>query len=120
MIKVIILSLVISLLLSSPELFSQGTGLVFSSVMESEIKIDGNLNDASWQNAQVVSDFIQYEPVEGVKSDFRTEVRMLFGKDDLYFGAMLFDTKENIENNLGRRDEYNRADWFLVIDRFVQ
>ena len=39
---------------------------------------------------------------------------MLFGKDDLYFGAMLFDTRENIENNLGRRDEYNRADWFLV------
>ncbi|MDX9726938.1 MAG: DUF5916 domain-containing protein, partial [Bacteroidales bacterium] len=63
---------------------------------------------------QVVSDFIQYEPVEGTKSEFRTEVRMLFGKDDLYFGAMLFDTEENIENNLGRRDEYNRADWFMV------
>jgi len=114
MIKVIIPSLVISILVSSFELFSQGTGLVFSSVMESEIKIDGNLNDAPWQNAQIVSDFIQYEPVEGAKSEFRTEVRMLFGKDDLYFGAMLFDTEENIENNLGRRDEYNRADWFLV------
>lgn len=114
MIKVIIHSLVISILVSSPELFSQVSGLVFSSVMEWEIKIDGNLNDDAWQGAQIVSDFIQYEPVEGAKSEFRSEVRMLFGKDDLYFGAMLYDTEENIENNLGRRDEYNRADWFLL------
>ncbi|MBK7480663.1 MAG: carbohydrate binding family 9 domain-containing protein [Bacteroidales bacterium] len=27
---------------------------------------------------------------------------------------MLYDTRSNIENNLGRRDEYNRADWFMV------
>jgi hypothetical protein len=114
MIKVIITSLVIGILVSSLKLFSQGTGSVKASAMDSDIKIDGNLNDAPWQNAQIVSDFIQYEPVEGAKSEFKTEVRMLFGRDDLYFGAMLFDTEENIENNLGRRDEYNRADWFLV------
>ena len=112
MIKPIISSLVISILISSPELFSQGS--VTATIMDSDIRIDGNLNEVSWQSTQVVSDFIQYEPVEGTKSNFRTEVRLLFGKDDLYIGAMLFDTRENIENNLGRRDDYNRADWFLV------
>ena len=114
MIKTIITSLAVSILISSFELFSQDAGSVLSSFTESEIRIDGNLNDTPWQSAQVVSDFIQNEPVEGAKSEFRTEVRMLFGKDDLYFGAMLFSPEENIENNLGRRDEYNRADWFLV------
>ena len=114
MIMKIIPSLVICILVSAFELPAQENALVFGSVMESEIRIDGNLNDAPWQDAPMVSDFIQYEPAEGANSQFRSEVRMLFGKDDLYFGAMLFDKQENIENNLGRRDEYNRADWFLV------
>ncbi|NLN31819.1 MAG: hypothetical protein GX158_11435 [Bacteroidales bacterium] len=80
----------------------------------SPVTIDGYLDEPAWQDASLVSGFIQYEPLEGVESDFKTEVRILFGKDDLYIGAMLYDSGENIENNLGRRDEYNRADWFLV------
>ncbi len=81
---------------------------------DSPVTIDGNLNEASWQQSQVVSDFIQFEPDEGKASSRKTEVRILFGKDDLYLGAIMYDNPENIENNLGRRDEYNRADWLMI------
>jgi len=81
---------------------------------DSPIAIDANLNEASWQQSPVVSDFIQFEPDDGIASARKTEVRILFGKDDLYIGATMCDNQENIENNLGRRDEYNRADWFMV------
>ncbi|NMC34381.1 MAG: carbohydrate binding family 9 domain-containing protein, partial [Veillonellaceae bacterium] len=106
--------LAISILASFQSLFSQENGLLTASFTNSAVVIDGNLNEAAWQEARTVSDFIQYEPVEGIKSNGRTEVRILFGKDDLYIGALLFDRRNNIENNLGRRDEYNRADWFMV------
>jgi hypothetical protein len=81
---------------------------------DSAITVDGSLDEVQWERSNVVSDFIQYEPVEGMPAERKTEVRMLFGKDDLYIGARMTDNSENIENNLGRRDEYNRADWFMV------
>jgi len=112
--KVIILTLIFSILAISSELFSQESGSFTASVTNSDIVIDGNLNEGAWKDARAISDLIQYEPAEGEESNFKTTVRILFGKDDLYIGAMLYDKRENIENNLGRRDEYNRADWFMV------
>ncbi len=114
MFKIIILTLVFSILAFHTGLFSQESGSFTASVTNFDIVIDGNLNEEAWKDARAVSDFIQYEPAEGEESNYKTVVRILFGKDDLYVGAMLYDNRENIENNLGRRDEYNRADWFMV------
>jgi hypothetical protein len=114
MYKLIFITLVFSVLASVRNLFSQDGESFTASFTNSAITVDGNLNEPAWKEARAISDFIQYEPVEGIKSNGRTEVRILFGKDDLYIGAMLFDNRDNIENNLGRRDEYNRADWFMV------
>lgn len=106
--------ILISFLLTPALLYPQDSNPVTAFATSSSITIDGDLNDAAWQNAPVISDFVQYEPLEGRESNFKTEVRVIFGKDDLFIGAMLHDARGNIENNLGRRDEYNRADWFLV------
>jgi hypothetical protein len=114
MFKTTLNTLVLFILASFQALFPQDNGSLSASVTNSPVIIDGILNEASWQDAQAVSDFIQYEPVEGIESNNKTSVRILFGKDDLYISAILFDKRENIENNLGRRDEYNRADWFMV------
>ena len=81
---------------------------------QSDISIDGNLNEDQWQQSIPVTDFRQLDPVEGESSTRRTEVRLLFGRDDLYVGTMMYDNPEAIEKNLGRRDGYNKADWFMV------
>ncbi len=114
MFKVIKLSVTLIILLLSINVFSQESSSVNACMTDSPVTIDGNLNEASWQQSPVVTDFIQFEPEEGKASSRKTEVRILFGKDDLYIGATMYDSQENIENNLGRRDEYNRADWFMV------
>ena len=114
MLKPIVTTLVISILTSGSLLFAQENGVIEATTTNSAIIIDGVLNEESWKEAREISDFIQYEPAEGKESDHKTVVRILFGKDDLYVGALLYDTRSNIENNLGRRDEYNRADWFMV------
>lgn len=102
------------LLLFSFNVFPRDTTLIKASFTGSPVIVDGYLNEASWQQAPVITGFTQFEPDEGKPSIRKTEVRILFGKDDLYIGAKMYDDKENIERNLGRRDEYNRADWIMV------
>ncbi len=94
--------------------FSQESRSIVSAVTGSPVIIDGHLDEAAWAESPAVTDFIQFEPEEGRPSARKTEVRVLFGKDDLFIGARMFDDRGNIEANLGRRDEYNRADWFMV------
>lgn len=85
------------------------------------IAVDGNLNEAAWSEAAVASDFRQFEPDENAPASQRTEVRVLYGPRNLYIGATLYDTNPSaIERRLGRRDEFNRADWFVVsIDSYL-
>ncbi len=79
------------------------------------ITLDGLLDDIDWQDAEVISDFIQFAPKEGMPASQQTTVRIIYGANSLYVGAVLFDEDPSaIEASLGRRDEYNRADWFLI------
>ena len=79
------------------------------------VTLDGRLDEAAWQEVMVMSDFKQFEPVDGAPASQRTEVRVLYGPDNLYVGAIMHDENpELIEKTLGRRDDFNRADWFLV------
>lgn len=89
--------------------------------VENSISVDGRLDEEAWQQAETVSDFRQFVPREGESASQRTEVSVLYGAGNVYVGAILYDDRpELIERALGRRDEYNRADWFLVsIDSYL-
>jgi len=95
-------------------LFCQKNASIQADLTGSHITVDGNLNEDAWLQADPVTDFLQLEPVEGDPSVRKTEVRILFGKDDLFVGAIMYDNPDAIENNLGRRDVYNMADWFML------
>jgi hypothetical protein len=114
MFKVLSLAVILSMMLLSYEAFSQENASIKACMTDSQITIDGELNEAAWLQSPAITDLVQFEPEEGKPSARKSEVRILFGKDDLYIGAVLHDDQANIENNLGRRDEYNRADWFMV------
>jgi len=78
------------------------------------ITLDGRLDEPAWAEALPVTDFLQFEPVEGAAPSRRTEVRVLLGEDGLYIGAHLYDEPGQVMATLGRRDELNQADWFIV------
>ena len=83
--------------------------------------LDGRIDDAEWALAEVVSDFLQKEPVAGATPTKRTEVRVLYDEDTLYFGWINFDDEpENIGASVMRRDEFHQGDdWVAVyIDTF--
>ncbi len=88
--------------------------VIRASSTEHTLNIDGVLDEPEWGNAEVIRQFVQREPAEGSPATLQTEIRILFGADNVYIGAVMYDSPSEIENTLGRRDEFNRADWLLV------
>ena len=73
--------------------------------------IDGFLNDLVWTLAIPAGDFLQRLPDEGKPATQRTEVRILYDDDAIYFGAMMYDNEpEKIVAQLARRDNEVESD----------
>ena len=49
--------------------------------------IDGRLDDSVWLKAPLIDTFVQEKPVEGAQATERTEVRIAYDSDRLYFGV---------------------------------
>lgn len=96
-------------------LSAQNTRSVNAYDLDSAIEIDGRLDEEAWSQAEIATGFRQFSPDEGESATQQTEVRILYGDGGVYVGAMLYDENPSgIERALGRRDDYNRADWFVV------
>jgi hypothetical protein len=90
-------------------------------VEEPGIRIDGELTEASWENAATLAGFTQYEPVEGIPSTEETEVRVLYSPEAIYFGIRAWDHEPDlILARLGERDRaIHGDDWVrIVLDTF--
>jgi hypothetical protein len=55
------------------------------------IRIDGKLDEPSWNSANQINTFTQVLPQEGGVPSERTEIRVLVDNDALYFGITCFD-----------------------------
>jgi Domain of unknown function (DUF5916) len=68
--------------------------------------LDGDvLGDAAWSKAVPISAFWQEQPDEGQPVSERTEVRVIFTKDTLYIGAVMYDREpKSITVSDARRD----------------
>lgn len=102
------------LFLPFTSLSAQTQNAIKATIIKELVTIDGVLDEESWNIAEPVTGFLQYEPVEGAIPSRKTEVKILFGEENLYIGAVMYDNPSEIERAMGRRDEYNRADWFMV------
>lgn len=84
-----------------------------------EIKIDGDLNEESWQNAATATDFTMNFPNVGAKASHKTEVYLIYSDDAIYFGAKVYDDKDSISYFLSQRDNFGNADYIgLTIDTY--
>ncbi|MEM6768757.1 MAG: DUF5916 domain-containing protein [Bacteroidota bacterium] len=79
---------------------------IYAQEATGEIKIDGKLTEASWQVAQVTTDFFRMEPRQGGSYLYDTEVKILFDEKNLYVGAFCKDSvgKKGIRAQDLRRD----------------
>ena len=63
---------------------------------ESAPEIDGVLDEAFWESVPVISDFRQREPVDGGTPTERTEVRIAYDENNLYFGFTFHDSEPDL------------------------
>src|SRR6056297_764850 len=79
------------------------------------ITIDGKLQETAWDETPQATNFTQYSPYNGKAPSEATHVRFLYDDNALYVGAFLEDDHpDQISKNLGKRDNFNLADYFGV------
>ena len=80
------------------------------------IKIDGRLTENAWMQAPPESGFVQFEPDNGNKARFDTEVRVLYDNSALYIAAQMYDPRpDSILCGLGERDDWSMASDFFAV-----
>ena len=52
--------------------------------LESEVEIDGVMDESVWERAALINDFHQYQPVEYAEPSQRTDVRFLYRRCSLH------------------------------------
>lgn len=83
--------------------------------------IDGELDDAVWDDAAFIDDLHQVNPVEYAEPFERTEIMLLYDDENLYVGARLYDTDpERITANVLRQGGNVTGDdnLFVTLDPF--
>lgn len=79
------------------------------------IRLDGRLDELSWQRALFVSDFLQKGPDRSFPPREETEVAFLYDDQALYVGARMRTTRpERIRALVTRRDDPGTAERLLV------
>lgn len=81
------------------------------------IRIDGQLDEAAWQDAPVYDQFIQHQPFSAkAPAGLRTTVRILSDGQSLIFGIRAFDSHaEALRGALTRRDRVMRDQDFVAV-----
>jgi hypothetical protein len=82
--------------------------------------LDGRTDDPAWATAQVIDQFLEYDPNEGKESRFKTEVRVTYDDKNLYVLARMYDpAPDSIISLLSRRDVRTQSEQLkLVIDSY--
>jgi len=79
--------------------------------------IDGKLNEAIWEKADIAKDFVMLRPGDGdpEPENQKTEVRILYTDQAIFIGATLYDSKpEGIMRQLSERDNFGTSDFFAI------
>ncbi len=81
---------------------------------EGEIEIDGVIDEAVWEDADIATDFWQKSPFVKEMADPRTEVRLTYDDNFLYVAAMCYQEEKPIITSL-KRDEFWDNDGLAIV-----
>ena len=102
---------------------ADGRATVRATRVSEPIRLDGQLDEAVYQNVQFITDFVQQLPDEGALGSERTDAWVLFDDDNIYISARCYDEAPESEwvANEMRRDvgQLRQNDSFsLLLDTF--
>jgi hypothetical protein len=88
--------------------------------VEATAVLDGRLDDSAWQQAAVLSGFHQWMPVDGRPAEERTEVRVWYAPDAIWFGIRAYDRQPGtVRATVADRDNLDNDDHVSIyLDTF--
>jgi hypothetical protein len=88
--------------------------------VEADVTVDGALSEPAWQSAARLSDFHQYEPVDGRSAEERTEVLVFYSARAIHFGIIASaKNPSTIRATLADRDNISSDDRVTIyLDTF--
>jgi hypothetical protein len=119
--RVVLLILAAGIIVADADSAEQRPKVIFAARTLEPPQLDGLLNDPCWGQAAAVTDFLQFDPVEGNPPTEQTSVQLLYDNHALYVGVFCADqNSEGIVRQLSRRDRSTEADRFTVmIDSYM-
>jgi len=105
---------------SDPGHSGRGSPAVEIPRIEAEVAIDGRLDEPVWARAARLTDFSQYEPIDGRPAQERTEVLVWYAPDAIHFGIIAYDSRPDaIRATVADRDNIDGDDHVvLYLDTF--
>jgi len=87
--------------------------------IDSEIDVDGVLDEPAWERAQPVTDFLRFQPIAGGPPPGHTQVRFLQDDRYLYVGVRITQADYPIRARVSRREDINADDQVgIYLDTF--
>lgn len=83
--------------------------------LEAEIRVDGVLDEAVWQEAAVLDGFTQYLPADGRPAEQPTEIRVWYAPTAIYFGIRATAPPGSVRATLADRDKISADDYVLLL-----
>ena len=82
--------------------------------VEASVDIDGNLDEAVWTQAAVLSGFSRYAPVDGAPADNTTDVLVWYSPTAMHFGIRAFAPAGSVRATLADRDRIQSDDHVII------
>ena len=82
-----------------------------------EIKLDGFIEN-TWNQADSVSDFIQYSPYHNKQPSYRTVAKVLTSDESIYCLMVCYAPRDVIQSETGTLDEFGGDVVSFMIDTF--
>ena len=105
-----------SLLQAQSEPVNRATFRIGIAATDEEIVIDGERNEAVWENAATAKDFFRITPIDTGLATARTEVQLTYNEDYLFAIIICYDTvlgKRPVES-LRRDFSFSKNDNFII------
>ena len=89
---------------------------VFPPRIDTNIQLDGHLDEAVWAEAALLDGFWQYQPVDGLRSVEPTEVRVWYAPNAIYFGIRAYEIHgEVVRVTKANRDNISSDDYVQIL-----
>jgi hypothetical protein len=82
--------------------------------LDQAIDVDGQLNEAAWSEAAVLSGFSRYAPVDGAPADHATHVLVWYSPTAIHFGIRASAPAGTVRATLADRDRIQSDDHIII------